>query len=50
MNTEQQAIHDKLDKLETEIRTKILEDPDTAKELLTYFLDILNINFNKLTR
>ena len=50
MNTEQQAIHDKLDQLEAEIRSSIPEDMDKAKDLLEYFLDIVSLNFNKLTR
>ena len=50
MNTEQQALHDKLDKLETEIRASIPTDMEKAKDLLEYFLDIVSLNFNKSTR
>ena len=50
MNTEDTALHDKLDKLHAEIKTQIIADPDKFKELMIYFLDILNINFKKLTR
>ena len=47
MNTENTKLHDKLDRLFDMIETEIELNPDKARDLLIYCLDLMKVNATK---
>jgi len=47
MKPDQQALHDRLDKLHAEISKQIISDPVKARGLIRHFTDLVAINFKQ---
>ena len=47
MNTENTKLHDKLDRLFDMIESEIEINPDKARDLLIYCLDLMKVNATK---
>jgi len=47
MNTENSKLHDKLDRLFDMIESEIELNPDKARDLLIYCLDLMKVNATK---